>query len=289
MVTAQLPPTDASSLNDDDAPALALTYTDAGDPIPGDDYLEVNEGPLRAGVSAAADHRGIYGTPMPETALTWLGAVRPSTRAAAVEITRAAAAAGLGLELVWGMSTTGEHSAGYSCDYMTWSRAGTDHDSRIGDFVARYVWTHRWHLAVRYLIWDRRIRNVEIDAGRWRSYVGESTHTDHVHVCRYPRLYDPAWAAGLPVVLRKSLNVAILADWKPSSSGPVHPHAVGDLQRALNIVLGAGLTRDGIAGPDTRSALMRFQRQTRSPATGILSALDAGRLATAAGSLHIRG
>ena len=56
-------------------------------------------------------------------------------------------------------------------------------------------------------------------------------------------------------------------------------------QHALNDLIGAGLTVDGISGRKTRSAIRRFQRQARITADGVVgSQTEAAHVASWAGA-----
>jgi lysophospholipase L1-like esterase len=48
-----------------------------------------------------------------------------------------------------------------------------------------------------YVIWNRRIANVEIAGGTWRPYTGTSAHTDHLHLSIYPAKRNDASAWNL--------------------------------------------------------------------------------------------
>lgn len=112
-----------------------------------------------------------------------LGAVTPKTKAAALEILSAAAAAGHTIKQVWGYNPASvpEHSSGKAVDFMVYS------DKAAGDWIADYVWTNRERLGLRWIIWYQRIRSASPGkSGEWEPMPdrGDNTqnHKDHPHV-----------------------------------------------------------------------------------------------------------
>lgn len=61
-------------------------------------------------------------------------------------------------------------------DFMTSSKSQ-------GDSMATYAKAHARQLGINYIIWWRKIWNIQRDAEGWRNYSGTSNpHTDHVHL-----------------------------------------------------------------------------------------------------------
>jgi len=72
---------------------------------------------------------------------------------------------------------------------------------------------------VRYIIWNKRIRNREYEAGAWRAYSGASPHTAHMHVSVYAdrRSDTSPWdfSAKAPALMPSALSFAAI-DPKPA-------------------------------------------------------------------------
>lgn len=79
---------------------------------------------------------------------------------------------------------TSDHNQGNALDITFDATSGPD----LGVLAERLSGDARTH----YVIWNRRIRNRQIDGGAWRPYTGESPHTEHLHVSIYPEKREDA-------------------------------------------------------------------------------------------------
>jgi hypothetical protein len=83
-----------------------------------------------------------------------------------------------------------DHNQGNALDVTFDAAAGPDLDALaealMGDFRTHYV------------IWRRRIRNVEIEGGAWRPYNGADAHDHHLHLSIYAERREDTspWAIG---------------------------------------------------------------------------------------------
>lgn len=68
-----------------------------------------------------------------------------------------------------------DHPRGLALDLMTTDQAK-------GDALAAFAISNASRLKITYVIWYRRIWSVARASEGWRSYVGVSPHTDHVHI-----------------------------------------------------------------------------------------------------------
>lgn len=102
----------------------------------------------------------------------------------------------------------------------------------------------------KYVIWNRRI-STRTAGWKWVGYTGTNPHTDHVHV---------------------SVNSDHPNDTDPWNIGPDRPILVrGDRGDAVKTVQRAiGVRADGIFGPDTERAVIRYQKQHKLMADGIV-------------------
>jgi hypothetical protein len=72
-----------------------------------------------------------------------------------------------------------DHPKGLALDFMI---TGLPNGRATGDALAAFVQANAKTLNVTYVIWYRRIWSVARAGEGWRPYVGDSDHTDHVHV-----------------------------------------------------------------------------------------------------------
>lgn len=196
-------------------------------------------------------------------ALTYMGAVKTSTRLKANEIVRAAAEHGYMVKFVWGYDPNAgntEHHSGLAADFMVFG------NKAAGDFIRNYIWTNRSRLRLRHVIWQQHITSTVVEPGvvRAMSDRGNSTanHMDHVHAFF---LDDRAYVApGKPAPKPK-------AKPKPKPSAPkkrllrrgVRGSDVAALQRGMNRMFPAysRLRVDGDFGPNTEAVVKEFQRR----------------------------
>ena len=121
---------------------------------------------------------------------------------------------------------------------------------------------------IKYLIWNGQI-TIPGDITRWKSYTGANAHKHHCHISASsdPALYDDdrEWDLGAAATARASVPVSP-PDLKEGDSGP----AVRSLQNAL-ISLGFLPARelDGVFGPKTKAAVLKFQVSKQLGADGI--------------------
>lgn len=103
-----------------------------------------------------------------------LGPVRAHVRAAANEL-----GPRFGIKKIggWRVQATGEHPLGLALDFMT----------TTGQALADFLVANHAKYKIHYVIWNRRIWNVDRAAEGWRTYTGTSNpHTDHVHASFKP-------------------------------------------------------------------------------------------------------
>lgn len=67
-----------------------------------------------------------------------------------------------------------DHPLGLALDLMC--------NKQQGDGLAAYAHANAGRLNIYYIIWWRKIWNVERASEGWRSYSGANPHTDHVHI-----------------------------------------------------------------------------------------------------------
>lgn len=132
-----------------------------------------------------------------------LGPVKPWVKAAAEEV-----GPKFGIKTVYGWATSDrgplygyrDHPLGLALDFMV---SGLPNRQATGDSVANYCRANHQRLSVHYVIWNRRIWNVDRDGEGWRPYSGTSNpHTDHVHVS-----FLQSASAGGPVVDNAGLSI----------------------------------------------------------------------------------
>lgn len=106
-----------------------------------------------------------------------LGPVKPWVKDAANEL-----GPKFGIKVVYGFASGDglygyrDHPLGLALDFMT-------SDKATGDALASYARSNAGRLGVHYVIWYRRIWNIDRDSEGWRPYSGTSNpHTNHVHV-----------------------------------------------------------------------------------------------------------
>lgn len=108
-----------------------------------------------------------------------IGNVDPGTKAKAVEIIKAANAAGHSIRFVWGLGGPPEHSTGLAVDIMV-------NDKAAGDFVRAYVWANRARLQLRHVIWYQTITSTVVQPGVVRKMADRGSptenHMDHNHI-----------------------------------------------------------------------------------------------------------
>ena len=111
-----------------------------------------------------------------------IGPVDAATRAKAVEIIKAANAAGIKIRFVWGYDPNAgnpEHYSGHAIDIMTYS-----YDDN--EWVRKYVWANRRRLRLKHVICNQTITSTVVNAGQRRGMVdrGNPTenHMDHNHI-----------------------------------------------------------------------------------------------------------
>lgn len=197
-------------------------------------------------------------------ALTYMGAVKTATRLRANEIVRAAAAQGYMIKFVWGYDPNPgntEHHSGLAADFMVFGNRAA------GDWLKSYLWSNRYRLRVKHIIWWQTIRSVVVSPGtdRHMDDRGNTTnnHMDHVHVMFLDdRAYvPPGKPAPKPTVKAKPKTspVRALPILKVGSSGV----AVQALQRGLNRAFPAysRLRVDGDFGHATESVVKEFQKR----------------------------
>lgn len=105
-----------------------------------------------------------------------LGNVKPHVRAAAEEIASRFGIYNIGGFATSGHATNSDHYTGHAIDVMT----GANPNAGKGELIAQWTLANANRLGVKYIIWNRRITN--LDSRGWRSYSGVSPHTDHVHI-----------------------------------------------------------------------------------------------------------
>lgn len=102
-----------------------------------------------------------------------LGAVKADVAAAAYEI-----GPKFNIKTIYGWAPgLYDHPKGLALDFMI-NTPGLG--KAVGDALAGYVLANAGRLNVKYVIWYRKSWNPT--RGTWVAYVGDSEHTDHVHV-----------------------------------------------------------------------------------------------------------
>lgn len=111
-----------------------------------------------------------------------IGPVDAATRAKAVEIIKAANAAGRKIRFVWGYDPNAgnpEHHSGHALDIMTYSQSDNE-------WVRNYVWANRKRLRLKHVICNQTITSTVTSPGVRRKMDdrGNSTdnHFDHNHI-----------------------------------------------------------------------------------------------------------
>lgn len=195
---------------------------------------------------------------------------------------------------LWGKSSgsSGEHPKGLALDFSILNlgkgvKAPGPARTSLGQQIADYVWANRARLNVWYVIWNRRIisaRKGSYAYGRWVTYHGKSSHTDHVHVSfnatgTYHAPSGGSGGTGTPPTTRvslKAVRAAAMADKRRPQGGTTSGSAddVRAVETALKAegLLPAKYAGDGSFGTYTLSAYSRWQRKlgyTGADADGI--------------------
>lgn len=103
-----------------------------------------------------------------------LGAVKPWVKDAANFV-----GPKFGITLIWGWAPGKfDHPKGLALDFMI---SNLTNGKAIGDQLSAYVVANAAALNVTYVIWYHQII-YPADGRGWHAYVGDSPHTDHVHV-----------------------------------------------------------------------------------------------------------
>lgn len=104
-----------------------------------------------------------------------LGAVKPHVKVATEQL-----GARFGIRTIYGWAPGKyDHPKGLASDFMI---NNLPNGRAVGDALAAYVVANAASLSVTYVIWYRRIWSLARASEGWRPYVGDSEHTDHVHV-----------------------------------------------------------------------------------------------------------
>ncbi|WP_035736720.1 peptidoglycan-binding domain-containing protein [Glycomyces arizonensis] len=159
----------------------------------------------------------------------------------------------------------------------------------LSSFVAHLIANP--HPNLRYVIYNRRIYQRRYGF-RGRRYSGVNAHKTHVHVSvgdgpdgRSTRDYDDTSSWGVASIGHGAAPRGLTAP-APSLEEGDEGHRVGQLQRALNAVIDAGLNVDNDFGPLTEAQLKEFQRRAGIDDDGIYGPVSAGRLAEAIDALE---
>lgn len=111
-----------------------------------------------------------------------IGPVDAATKAKAIEIIKAANAAGRKIRFIWGYdpnTSNTEHHSGHALDIMTYSRSDNE-------WVRSYIWTNRARLRLKHVLCDQTITSTVVSPGVRRKMAdrGNPTenHMDHNHV-----------------------------------------------------------------------------------------------------------
>lgn len=108
-----------------------------------------------------------------------IGNVDAATKAKAIEIIKAANAAGRKIRFVWGMGGPPEHSTGRALDLMTYSREDNE-------WVRNYIWANRARLKLQHVIANQTITSTKVEPGVRRKMADRGSvtenHFDHNHV-----------------------------------------------------------------------------------------------------------
>lgn len=124
-----------------------------------------------------------------------IGNVDPATKSKAVEIIRAANAAGHKVRFVWGMGGPPEHSTGRALDLMVYDHAA-------GEWIRNYIWANRARLKLKHVIWAQTITSTVVQPGVRRRMEDRGSptnnHMDHNHVLFLEGAYTAPGAAPRP-------------------------------------------------------------------------------------------
>lgn len=92
---------------------------------------------------------------------------------------------------VWGYATFPDHNNRRCIDYMVIGQGSDAKRVALGNAIAAYHIKHAKRLGVNGIIWNRRVMGFPHSGGqnsyrgpygKWRTYTGTQSHTDHVHV-----------------------------------------------------------------------------------------------------------
>ena len=204
-----------------------------------------------------------------------LGPVTPATKSIALEVFKAARAAGHDIWFMWGYdpnSRNTEHHSKRALDIMVRNEAA-------GDFIRNYIWANRKRLRLRHVIWEQHITSTVVRPGvrRKMSDRGNATqnHYDHVHAWFFDGSYQPPKSAPAP---SKPSGVRTLL-YSPSKR--VRGNDVERLQAGLKRVFPAyagHLDVDGSYGPATEKVVKEFQRRVGIDADGRVGPITRDRL-----------
>lgn len=105
--------------------------------------------------------------------------VRETVRVATASIVKDALTWHHAVRNVWGYAPWPDHSNRRCVDFMVNTRAD-------GDWLYRWIWSHRDPYQVDLIIWrrtiTRRLRHFPFKAGARAPYLGKDPHTGHLHV-----------------------------------------------------------------------------------------------------------
>lgn len=209
-----------------------------------------------------------------EYLLSKLGSVHPATRDKAIEIIRAAHAAGHEIRFVWGMGSSSEHATGLALDIMV-------NNESAGDFVRNYVWANRKRLRLRHVIWEQHITSTVTAPGVRRKMADRGTptenHYDHNHIMFNDRsaYVPPSGKLGPevgdfpPKKPKPKLGKYRVRTIRPGHHGRDVVRLQWGLKRVFPSYAGK-LVADGKYGPKTQAALKEFQERSSLTADGVV-------------------